>query len=88
MENPIEKPSRPAPKQDTARRNADSYFIAWERRTTLVKQQIAAESAANDAKTAKLRVLRLAKEAADKEAGLLSPDPKKLAKKRILKTEA
>lgn len=88
MENPIEKPSRPAPKQDTARRTADNYFVAWERRTTLVKQQVATESAANDAKTAKLRVLRLAKEAADREAELLNPAPKKPVKKRALKTEA
>ena len=40
---------------------------AWEERTTLVKREIEAERAASEAKTAKLRALRLEKEAADRE---------------------
>lgn len=55
-----------ARKKETAFRTADSYFQTWQQRTSLAKQQAAAESAANDAKTARLRALRLAKEAADK----------------------
>jgi hypothetical protein len=39
----------------------------WEDRTTLVKKEVEAERAASDAKIAKLRALRLAKEAADRE---------------------
>ena len=35
---------------------------AWQQRTELVKQELAAASAATDAKTARLRALRLAKE--------------------------
>ena len=58
-----------ARKKDAAFRNADSYFQTWQQRTSLVKQQAAAEAAANDAKTARLRALRLAKEEADKENG-------------------
>ena len=56
-----------ARKKDAAFRNADSYFETWQQRTSLVKQQAAAESAANDAKTARLRALRLAQEAANKD---------------------
>ena len=56
-----------ARKKDAALRNADSYFETWRQRTSLVKQQAAAESAANDAKTARLRALRLAQEAANKD---------------------
>ncbi len=40
---------------------------AWEERTALVKREVAAERAASDAKTAKLRALRLEKEIADRE---------------------
>ena len=68
MEDTIENLPPPPEKKNTARRNADSYFVTWEKRTALVKQEMAAESAASDAKTDRLRALRLAKEAADKEA--------------------
>jgi hypothetical protein len=40
--------------------------VVWEKRTTLVKQQIAAETAASNAKTARLKALRLAKEETDR----------------------
>ncbi|HXR95980.1 MAG TPA: hypothetical protein VN718_08875 [Rhizomicrobium sp.] len=76
MEHVIEKSpadtKAPATKE-IVRRNADTYFVAWEKRTNLVKQQTQAESAAADAKTAKLRALRLAKEAADRDAEALIP---------------
>ena len=53
--------------RDAARGKAQKYFTQSEQRDTLVKQEIEKERAATDAKTAKLRALRLAKEAADKE---------------------
>jgi hypothetical protein len=74
MEDIIDKPSTPQQK-DAARRNANNHFAAWEERTALVKQQVSAESAANDAKTAKLRALRLAKEEEDRKAAALAPAP-------------
>jgi hypothetical protein len=40
-----------------------------DRRTELVKEMVAKENAALDAKTARLRALRLAKEAEDRAAG-------------------
>ena len=52
----------------SATRTADGVFQVWERRTQLVKNELAAASAATDAKTARLRALRLAKEAEDAEA--------------------
>lgn len=48
-------------------------FAAWETRTALVKKEMAAESAANDAKTARLKALRLEKEAQDAEAARNAP---------------
>jgi hypothetical protein len=45
-----------------------------------VKQQAAAQSDANDAKTIRLRALRLAKEEEDRKAAELAPKP--AAKKR------
>jgi hypothetical protein len=49
-------------KQRTAARTPDALASAWERRTQLVKQELAAASAASDAKTARLKALRLEKE--------------------------
>jgi hypothetical protein len=40
----------------------------WEQRTELVKKEMAAASAANDAKTVRLKALRLEKERQDAEA--------------------
>jgi|HubBroStandDraft_6_1064221.scaffolds.fasta_scaffold1774834_1 hypothetical protein len=71
MEAAISSPTR----KDAARRNADSHFVVWEERTKLVKQQTAADSAANDAKTARLKALRLAKEEEDRQAAALAPPP-------------
>ena len=67
--------------KDNARRNANSHFAAWEQRTNLVKQQTSAESAANDAKTLRLRALRLAKEEEDRQAAALAPKPAPKKKK-------
>jgi hypothetical protein len=58
----------PSDPRDAARGKAQKYFTQSEQRDTLVKQEIEKERAAVDAKTAKLRALRLAKEAADREA--------------------
>jgi hypothetical protein len=71
-----------APRErNSAMTKAQSHFAAAEARTTLVKTMMTAESAAQDAKTIKLKALRLAKEAADREAALAAPPaPKKKAK--------
>ena len=67
------------------RRNANKHFAVWEERTQLVKAQVAAESAANDAKTVRLRAMRLAKEAQDAENAeeAEAAAPKRVAKKRL-----
>jgi len=49
-----------------ARGRAEAMFTASEQRDAAVHEQIKKERAASDAKTARLRALRLAKEAADK----------------------
>lgn len=49
-------------------RTPGAVLQAWEQRTHLVKQEMAAESAAMDAKTMRLRALRLEKERQDAEA--------------------
>jgi hypothetical protein len=61
----------------------------WETRTQMVKRELAAESAANDAKTARLRALRLAKEAeeareAEKNGAAPAPARKKRPMRRIV----
>ena len=62
MANPTEE------RRDQARRKAQNHFAASEQRDALVRKEIEKERAARVAKTAKLRALRLAKEASDKEA--------------------
>jgi hypothetical protein len=52
--------------RDAARKRAQNHFTASEQRDVAVKQEIEKERAAIAAKTAKLRALRLAKEAVDK----------------------
>ena len=60
---------------------AHAHFVAAERRDTLVKREIEAVRVASDAKTAKLKALRLAKEEADRLAGENQPAaPKPRAK--------
>jgi hypothetical protein len=53
--------SKPPPQRTAAEQ-------VWETRTQMVKRELAAESAANDAKTARLRALRLAREAEEARA--------------------
>jgi hypothetical protein len=52
--------------------STDRVFIS-QTRDELIRQEIAAERAKFDRKTAKLRALRLAKEAADQETQLATP---------------
>ena len=73
------------PTKKSAPRTAKGVFAAWEQRTALVKQEMAAESAYNDAKTARLKALRLEKEAQDAEAARLAAlnAPPAAVKKRV-----
>jgi len=52
--------------RDAAQKRAQTHFTASEQRDALVKQEIEKERAASAAKTARLKALRLAKEADDK----------------------
>jgi hypothetical protein len=80
--NPMTENAPRSPEdKKSARRAADTYFVAWEKRTALVKNGLAEERAASDVKTIKLRALRLAKEAADREASRIA------IKKRVLADE-
>ncbi len=80
-------PSQAARKRDAAQRTANGVFAVWEKRTALVKNEMAAESAANDAKTARLKALRLEKEKQDAETAAVeaanAPAPKKRVKRII-----
>jgi len=67
-------------KKDEARSRANNAFTASQQRDDTVKREIEKERAAIMAKSARLKILRLAKEEADREAAkLLPPAP---AKKR------
>ena len=68
--------------RDTARNRAESHFHAAEKRDVLVREEISRERVATDAKTAKLRALRLAKEEADRIAAEKAPKPASPAKKK------
>jgi hypothetical protein len=88
MEAIIANPNSLSPdRKDANRRAANGHFAAWEQRTALVKQQVNAESAANDAKTIRLRALRLEKEKLDAEAAAVAAKnaPPPAAKKRAAK---
>jgi hypothetical protein len=70
-----------ANQNDDPRRKAQNHFTASEQRDALVKQEIEKERAALAARTAKLKALRLAKEAedkaeADRRAAADPPKPK------------
>lgn len=58
-------------------------FSASDQRSRMVLDQIEKERAAADAKTARLKALRLAKEAEEKAAEALKPAPSKPRRKRI-----
>jgi hypothetical protein len=75
--------------QDAVRKNAQNYFTQSEQRDKLLRQEIEKERAASAAKTAKLRALRLAKEAADKaEADKLAAEKAKLTEaKRVQRSK-
>ena len=71
--------------RDTARRKANTHFTASEQRDALVRKELEQERHAFDTRTAKLRALRLAKEAADAEAAAklaASQPPKPVRKKK------
>jgi hypothetical protein len=70
-----------AAKRETARRNAMDHFAAAERRDNEVRKEIERQQAADAAKTAKLRALRLAKEEADRIAAANAPAPAPKARK-------
>ncbi|MGD0192150.1 MAG: hypothetical protein ABSD74_15530 [Rhizomicrobium sp.] len=77
--------------QRTAQRQrAQSYFTQTEKRDALVKEELEKERNATVNKTAKLRALRLAKEAEEREAALNqpAPAPKKAPAKRKRATKA
>jgi len=76
---------RPSLKREAVLRTAHATWAeVWEDRKALVKRELAAEAAANDAKTARLRALRLAKEARDAAATRRNPPiaPSSQSKKR------
>ncbi len=76
----------PSPrKRDAAQRTANGVFAVWEKRTALVKNETAAASAANDAKTIRLKALRLEKEKQDAEAAAVAAAnaPAATPKKRV-----
>lgn len=75
MKRPPKAPAKPSSPRDREH--------AADLRTQLVKDQMAKESAANDAKTERLRALRLAKEAEDRETAVSHPAPPKPKRKRI-----
>lgn len=67
----------PSSSRRDAPRTIDSASQVWQSRTDLVKQETAAASAAMDAKTARLKALRLEKEAQDAEAARAQPSTRK-----------
>ena len=58
-------------------------FSASDQRSRMVLDQIEKERAAADAKTARLKALRLAKEAEEKDNAAQNPAPAKPRRKRI-----
>lgn len=76
------KPQNPTRLSPTGPAARDSQH---DRRTELVKEMVAKENAALDAKTARLRAQRLAKEAEDKAAADSAPEAKPAAKARKMK---
>jgi hypothetical protein len=76
MANPFKTDNAPGSRAQTA-------FTASEQRDAMVRQMIDKERAATDAKTAKLRALRLAKEAEDAAAAAANPPPPKTRKRKV-----
>src|SRR4051812_24509086 len=65
--------TRSTAEREGARNRAHNHFTVAAQRDTLVKQMISTERAALDARTVKLRALRLAKEEADRAAAADAP---------------
>lgn len=78
--------TRSASEKSAAHSRANAQFAASERRDQAAWEIIRAERAALDARTAKLRALRLAKEEADRVAAANAPTPETPAKPRSRKT--
>lgn len=76
----MKRPPKPPPQKPSSPRDRAA---AADLRTQLVKDQMAKESAMLDARTARLKALRLAKEAEDKETAVSHPAPPKPKRKRI-----
>ena len=72
--------SNPSDQQAAARQRAQNYFTQTEKRDALVREELEKERAASSAQTAKLRALRLAKEAAEREEAARRPAPQAPAK--------
>ncbi len=73
----------PDDRRAAARRNAQNAFSSSEQREVTFRKELEAERARSAAKTARLRALRLAKEAADREqAEKLDPHPQPTKKPR------
>ena len=85
--NPLSPPPRD---REGGRRKALNHFTVREQRDSAIKLEIDRERAATDAKTDKLRALRLAKEVSDAEEARLAaqgappPKAKKPRRKFIL----
>lgn len=62
---------------------AQTAFAASEQRDKLIRQELEKQRAATDVKTAKLKALRLAKEAEDRAYALANPPPPKTPKRRV-----
>jgi hypothetical protein len=81
--------TRSATDREVARTKAQSHFQASEQRDKLVRDEIARDRALTDAKTAKLKALRMAKEEADQQAAAAAPQAEKKApakRKRTITT--
>jgi hypothetical protein len=74
--------SEPPRDREAQRRKALDFFKEKGDRKTAIFQQMETERAIGDAKTAKLRALRLAKEDADREAARIAQDGKPAAVKK------
>ena len=72
----------PSQTRERAARLFKNPVDAWEERTQLVKREAEAERVAVDKKTARLKALRLEKEAADRETAAAAPPPEKPQRKR------
>jgi hypothetical protein len=81
--------TRSTQERDAARTRAQNHFAKAEQRDVLVREELARERASTDAKTAKLRALRMAREEEERVAAEKEPQPvakPKVAKIRRIKT--